>query len=490
MTGNMQNTLGETIKNATKWSVVTEFATKLMSPLTNAILARILVPEAFGIVATLTLVTTFAEIFTDAGFQKYIVQHEFEDEEDLKLSTNVAFWTNLLMSVTLWIGIAFFSKKIAEALGIPEDGVAIAVIGLQIPMLAFSSIQMARYRRDFAYKDLFAARMVIALIPLVVTIPCALIFRSYWALIAGTLIRDLVNAMVLTARSKWKPLWQFEIEKLREMVSFCMWTVIENISIWISTNAGIMIVSGLLGTFYVGMYKTVNTTVTGYMGIVPAMTMSVLFSALSRYQNDEANYRNIFYRFQRMVALIVIPLGWGCFVYRDLVTWVLLGGQWMESADYLGLLFLTRAMEIIFSYYNSEAFRSKGRPKLSVLAQCMFFVVEIPMLYSGAQNGFKMLAIASCASSYILILFTNIISQRALGMRFMSALKNVLPVLIATIIMSIAGSYMRTIFDNILWELFTVLLCVLIYAGVLLLLPSGRRLLAEIPILRKLFHSA
>ena len=75
----MQNELNKKIGQATKWSTVTEISSKLITPVTNAILARLLVPEAFGVVATLTLVITFAEIFTDAGFQKYLVQRDFED---------------------------------------------------------------------------------------------------------------------------------------------------------------------------------------------------------------------------------------------------------------------------------------------------------------------------------------------------------------------------------------------------------------------------
>ena len=89
------------IKKAAKWSSISELISKLVNPITNMILARILAPEAYGVVATLTMIITFAEIFTDAGFQKYLIQHEFSDDEDREHSTNVAFWTNLTMSLML-----------------------------------------------------------------------------------------------------------------------------------------------------------------------------------------------------------------------------------------------------------------------------------------------------------------------------------------------------------------------------------------------------
>lgn len=88
--------LNKQIATATKWSAITEIVTKLITPVSSMVLARLLTPEAFGVVATLTMIITFAEIFTDAGFQKYLIQHEFVDEEDRVQSTNVAFWSNLI----------------------------------------------------------------------------------------------------------------------------------------------------------------------------------------------------------------------------------------------------------------------------------------------------------------------------------------------------------------------------------------------------------
>lgn len=71
--------LNKQIKTATKWSAIAEIAAKLITPITSMVLARLLTPEAFGVVTTLTMIITFAEIFTDAGFQKYLIQHEFVD---------------------------------------------------------------------------------------------------------------------------------------------------------------------------------------------------------------------------------------------------------------------------------------------------------------------------------------------------------------------------------------------------------------------------
>jgi PST family polysaccharide transporter len=168
------------IVKATKWSTLTEVIVKMLSPITNMILARILTPEVFGIVASITMITSLAEIFADAGFQSYLVQHEFKNEEELNNSTTVAFWSNFAISCFIYILIFTTRNHIANMLRNPELGFAISIAGLNILLTAFSSIHIARYRRNFDFRTLFFIRIISSVVPFFVTIPIALIYKNYW----------------------------------------------------------------------------------------------------------------------------------------------------------------------------------------------------------------------------------------------------------------------------------------------------------------------
>ena len=484
----MQKDLNQKIGQATKWSGITEIATKLISPLTNAILARILVPEMFGVVATLTMAVSFAEIFTDAGFQKYIVQHEFADKDDLNLSTNVAFWTNLAFSVAIWAIIAIFATPISNLVGSQGHETAIILMSLEIPMLAFSSIQMARYRRDFDFKNLFIARMVVSLVPLVVTVPVALLLKNYWALIIGTLAKDIMTAVSLTVRSKWKPQFRYSVQKLKEMISFSFWTMIENVTIWLTSNADIFIIGSIMSAYYLGLFKTTITTANGYMNIISSATAPVLFAALSRCQNDKQEFAKVFLKFQRMVAILILPLGIGLFLFRNLATQILLGSQWEETADFLGLWFLTSAFTTVFNNYNSEAFRSMGKPKLSILVQVLHLAALIPVLLWGVHQAYSVLTVARAVVRIEIVLVSAIVLHHFVGIHFTSVVKNVWPSMISSVIMAIVGMCLQQLFDSILWQFCAIAICVVVYAGSMLLIPAGRRQVAEIPIFRRLLH--
>ena len=358
--------LNKKVVKATKWSAITEIMSKLGSPITSMVLARLLTPDAFGVVTTVMMIITFAEVFTDAGFQKYLIQHEFTNANDQEQSTTVAFWSNFVMSIIIWVIIAVFCEPLATLVGNPGLGIVVVVACAAIPLAAFSSIQMALYKRNLDFKTLFKVRIAGICIPLFVTIPLALIFRNYWALIFGMLAKGVVNAFLLTWYSQWKPRLYYSFVKLKEMFSFTVWSLVEAISIWLTKYVDVFIVGTLLSQHYLGLYKTSSTLVGQILGMITATTTPILFSSLSRLQNDESEFQKMFFKFQKVVSMLVFPMGVVIYCFSDFITGVLLGDQWMEVAFYIGLWGLIRTIMIVYAHFSSEAYRAKRQEQNSM----------------------------------------------------------------------------------------------------------------------------
>lgn len=463
------------IENATKWSSLTEVVAKLITPLTSMILARILVPEDFGVIATVTMIISFADMFKDAGFQKYIVQHEFQNEDEKFQNANVAFLTNFFLSIVLWGIIALFSGQLATLVGNPGLGIVIIVACLQLPITAFSSIQMALYQRDFDFKTLFLVRMVSIFIPVIITIPLALLGLSYWSIIIGTLIMQLSNAIILIVKSTWKPNLFFSFKILREMLSFSIWSLIEAISIWLTLWIDTFIIASVLNQYYLGIYKTSTTMVNALMAIITASIVPVLFSTLSRLQNDEKQFNKTFFQFQRLVSIIVFPLGIGVYIFKDFATQIMLGSQWSDSSDVIGTWALTSAITIVLSNLCSEVYRAKGRPKLSFLAQILHLIVLVPTIIISSKYGFWALFYARSWIRIELTLVHFTLMKFVLGFPIMQSLRNVFPMAIASMLMGIFGIFLLRLNDEVLWSIVWILLCVIVYFGLLCLFPNLRK---------------
>lgn len=463
------------IVNATKWSSLTEIAVKLVSPVTNMILARVLAPEAFGVVATITMIVSFAEMFTDAGFQKYMVQSEFETEIEKNRFANVSFWTNLLISIGLWTLIFFFRENIASAIGNPGLGDVIALASVQLVITSFSSIQMALYRRNFNFKTLFFVRIVAVFIPLFVTLPLAFLGLGYWAIIVGNITTQLSNAIILTVKSEWKPRLYFNTKILRKMFSFSFWSLIEAISIWLTTWADTFIIGSLLTQYYLGIYKTSTSMVNALLSLITGATTPILFSSLSRLQKDEQEYNQLFLKFQRMVSIIVLPLGIGVYLYRELASSILLGSSWTEASDVIGIWAITGSIMIVFSNYFSELYRSKGKPKLSVLAQVLHLIVLVPACLISASYGFWALIYTRAFVRFQLIGVHFFILKFTLKFPIRKMFSSLAPILISSFLMGIFGIALRSVGNGITWNIVSILFCIIFYFSVILIFPTLRK---------------
>lgn len=477
----MSDSLDRRAATAAKWSIVTEALVKVVSPVTQLILARILAPEAFGMVATVTMVTSFADMFSDSGFQKYLVQHEFKSESDLRRNANVAFWTNMAVSLALWAGIALARDTIASLVGSPGLGFPIAVACASLPLTSFSSIQLALFRRRLDFKTIMPVRVAVALVPLVVTVPLALAGMGFWSLIIGTMAGNMVNAIALTALSSWKPTPFFSFALLREMFAFSGWSLLEAIAIWATSWSGTFVVGTLLDAYHLGLYRQPMTLVNSAFNLVTSATTPVLFSSLSRLQGSDDEFRSFFYRFQFNVAMFVLPLGVGIFCFRDFLTDLLLGDQWRDASLMLGCWGLSTGVMIVFGHYCSEVFRAKGKPRVSLLCQCVYMCAMVPTLYIFASIGFEQLVIANAAVRLFGIVIDQIMARRVADISIVQIVQHVRAPLIGSLIMSAVGlAVANWSTESWLFGVVGIILCVVVYIAAILPFREGRAFLKKL----------
>ena len=471
----MSDNLNHKIVNATKWSTITEVMAKLVAPISSMVLARLLTPEAFGVVATLNMVIAFAEIFTDAGFQRYLIQHEFKDEQDKDESTNVAFWSNLVMSFVLWGAIALFNAPLAELVGSPGLGHVLIVACASIPIAAFSSIQMALFKRSLDFKTLFWRRLATVLVPLCVTIPLAFWLRSYWALVIGTIVTNLVNAIF-----NWRPRRYYSFVKLKEMFSFCSWSIVDAVLVWATAYIDIFFIGRALDAYYLGLYKTSITTVGQFTSLITASVLPVVMPAISRLQDNIPEMRRTLLKFQKYTAVLLLPVGVGIFLFQDLVTAIMLGSQWTEAAPFIGLWALLEVITVIFARFCSNVFPAIGKPNISVISQVLHLVVVIPAVIISGQYGFRPLYITRSLVRLEGVLVNFIFIYLTIKQSPWKMIVNVLPELLSCLVMSCVALLLLRFNNTIAMSFVWIVACAVVYFITLSMFPEDRRILMSL----------
>ena len=230
----------------------------------------------------------------------------------------------------------------------------------------------------------------------------------------------------------------------------------------------------MLSQYYLGLYRTSMGTVGQITSIITAATTPVLFSSLSRLQNSRGEFNSMFFKFQKLVSLLVMPIGVGIFIFSKLITEILLGKQWLEASSFIGIWGLTSAITIVLAHYASEVYRSIGKPKLSVLSQWLHIVVLCPVLLIFVQKGYSALCLSRAIVRLELVLVQLLLMGFVVKMSVWKMIKNILP-------SSLAASAMLLILllpssGNFFQQFLYILICICIYFMVIQLFPEERKL--------------
>lgn len=471
----MEN-IDKKVNNAFKWSTITEIIARILQPVTNMILARILIPEDFGVLTTILMVIAFAEVFVESGFQKFLIQYEFKDDTEEATYLSVAFWYNLLFSLFIWLIIFLFRNGIAEFVGNGELGVGLAVTSAVIPLYGIIGIQNCRLRKNLNFKKLFWVRIVAALVPVFVTIPCALLGFGYWALIIGNIAGAVIRSVMLYLADRFLPLLNFDIKVLLHMLRFGVWTLLDGLAVWLTLWVDTFIISRNLSDYHLGIYKNSITTITEFIAIVTSAVTPVLFASLSRVQNDNDKFNSLFLSVQHTLSVFLLPMGVGLFFYRSLATDILFGDKWVEAANIVGIMSLTIVLRTIFVSFYSDAYRAKGRFKIPLFLQLIDIAVLVPACLWAVNTDFWTLVYTRAIMRLDLIIPEMIIVYSVCKIRPKQTLSCILHPVIATAVMSIAIVILQSCGSSMIWQFLSIGIAIVVYFVLLFLFKEERNL--------------
>lgn len=438
----MKKSPDKIIQKSIYWSGMAEVGAKLIVPITTMVLARILKPEDFGVLAICNMLIYFADIITDAGFGKYIVQADFKNDKELDEAANVAFWSHILLSLLMWGGVAINSTAIATLLGGEEYALVITVACSQLIIMSVISTQMGLLRRNFEFKKLFIVRICTVIVPLLVTIPLAIGLKTYWALVFGNICGYAVSAFILFLLSSWRPKFCYSFGIFKKMFSFSFWSLFEGLAHWMIFWIDTFIITQLYSNYYVGLYKNSTAMVMSIMGIITASMSPVLLAILSRMKNDKELY-STFLHIEKLMMYILFPAGVIMFFYRDIMTVILFGDKWIEAADIVGAWTLMMMISVVIYSFPAEAFKSQGIPKYLFYYQVIYLICLIPICIYTSRIGFWEFVYARASGIVIQFMLFFFFLKKCLHW-------DVKP-------------FLRNLFYPVLAALLVVLLCVVIY---------------------------
>ena len=247
------------------------------SPLIFLILARLLSPADFGVVAVAMIVLNFSQMFWDAGLGKALVQREEAPEN----AANVVFWVNAVMGIAIYAIFFLAAPWIADFFHCPASSPVLRVLGLQLVINSLSAVQASLFVRKLDFHRLFKIKLATAFLPGFCSIPLAFWGYGVWALVAGYLAGSLLNLGFLWWTSPWRPRWDFDWVLAHRLFRFGIWVMGESLAAWFLLWGDNLLVGRFLGVNALGVYSVAWNICTMIFGLALNPFLPVLYPTFS-----------------------------------------------------------------------------------------------------------------------------------------------------------------------------------------------------------------
>jgi O-antigen/teichoic acid export membrane protein len=421
--------------NASKWSTITSLTTRAISPITFIVLARLLSPTDYGMVAIAGIVIAFCQIFWDAGLNKALIQSQ-EKAEDV---ANIVFYTNIGLSLIVFLIVFLLAPVIATIFKAPQASLVIRVQSLVIIINSLCAVQNSILKKDLKFKPLFYVGLIGTVIPGITSIIAAIIGFGYWALVAGTLSGAVVQLLSLWICCAWRPTRKYNWKIAKTIISFGLWTTGESLLVWAFRWFDSTIVAIYLGTTELGLYRNGNVFVQSIFGIITSPIMPVLYSTLALKPFDN-KYISSSYNFAtRWLSVICLASGSFLFVFQNPISDIVFGKKWSGVSIVIGFVALEQGITSMLGA-NPEVYRAIGQPKLSLFSM----LISIPILILGcsisAKYGLFVFLVVRLIISVILTFVINpIFLYHAIKYNFYNLIRNVYWVVFSVIISSLVS---------------------------------------------------
>lgn len=370
------------------WSAIERFSSQGIQFALGIIIARLVSPSCYGLVAMLTIFLSIGQSLIDSGFANALIHKKECTDKDY----STVFYFNLAVSIALYAVFFFGSPLIADFYNQPELIVITrySTFGFIINSLAI--VQRAQFTKRMDFKKQSKASISAVLISGIIGVAMAYHGYGVWALVFQGLINNFVNTLALWLMSSWRPSLVFSVESFKELYAF----------------GSRLLFTGLLSTVYINLYTLVigkffTSTQLGFfnkmqnIAIFPSKNITSIMSRAvypqqCKLQDDNTALFNNYMQLLSLSSFFIFPLMGGLAALAKPLVTCLLGEAWVDAWPYLSILSVAYMFDHL-QYFNWQMLAVKGRSDLSLKSEIIKKIASVIILVVTIPFGVKMMAV-------------------------------------------------------------------------------------------------
>jgi len=391
------------------WTAGGRIAVNLIGLASTLVLARLLTPADFGLVAIATVVLSIANAATELSLSSALIQRQ----NPLREHYDTAWTLNILRALVIAIALAIAAFPVSVAFKDDRLIGIFLVMGAAAMMSGFVNPRLVDFRRQLSFRQEVLTDFVNKFAGFAVAAALALEYRSYWALVIGSLAAQTAGMITSYVIIPYAP--RFSLRDWRSLFSFSGWLALSSGLNAVNYRADQLAVGAVLGANPLGQYSVGDNLANLPVRESTTPLANVLFPAFARLQDDQVRLRAAYLRAQSVLVAVALPVGVGFALLAAPLFNLVLGPQWSSAALVAQILSTIFAMHAFGTPLTSLAM-GRARTRLLFVRDTVNLVVRYPLIFWGLFSGGLIgLLLARCVSGLFAIWLDMFLAQRLMG---------------------------------------------------------------------------
>ena len=394
------------------------------------ILARLLFPEDYGIIALIVVFIAISQTFVQSGLGTALIQKKKVTDEDY----SSVFYLSLVVALVFY-GILFLAAPfIAAFYNQPLITPVLRVLGLTLFFGAVNTIQNAVIARNFQFRKLFVSSLGAVLLSGVVGIAMAYAGHGVWALVGQQLTSIITLCFIMWFTVKWRPKLLFSLARVKELFSFGWKLLVSGLINVTYTNLSSLIIGKLYPASMLGYYTKGQGFPSLVVSNIDSSLQTVMFPAYAKCQDNRPQVKQIMRRALVTSAFLVFPAMAGLAVIAEPLVELLLTEKWLMCVPFLQIFCAVYALYPIHTV-NLQVINALGRSDIFLRLEIMKRVVGVSVLAVTVPIGIYAMALGMVVTGVISTLINAYPNRLLLDYSFTEQWRDLAPALILSLVM-------------------------------------------------------
>ena len=407
------------------WSSLERFSVQGIQFIIQIVMARILLPEDYGVVAMLAIFLAVFQTFIDSGFSSALVQKQDRSEVDYA----TVFYFNIGISIVLFLALFFSAPLIAEFYKTPILVRVTQIVSFNLLIIAFSVVPRAKLTVLIDFKTQAKASLTAVVISGAVGIWMAYAGFGIWSLVLQGLLYNGINSLLLWILSKWWPIWTFSIASFKQLFSFGSKLLLSGLLDTVFRNLYTLVIGKKFTAQDLGYYSRADQFAQFPSANFTGIIGRVAFPVMCEVQQDDEQFQNVFYKFLRISTFLIFPLMIGLAALAEPFIRLVLTEKW------LGAVVLLQILCFVYMWYpvhglNLTLLQARGRSDIFLKLEIIKKVVGIIVLITTIPFGIKIMCAGSIVVSVLCLPINAHYTKKYLNIGLLQQMKYIFPSLL------------------------------------------------------------